>query len=125
MTRARALDASEVEAFYQQAVAAYEQAALRQGRSVLAADIAGIKIDIETAGAAVMDALHPALSGLATARDVPADVRILVFDTEASGVPAPQFARPVRNLIRQRAVGSVICRTIRFKSLIQPQASAW
>jgi hypothetical protein len=102
MTRARALDASEVEAFYQQAVAAYEQAALRQGRSVLAADIAGIKIDIETAGAAVMDALHPALSGLATARDVPADARILVFDTEASGVPAPQFARPVRNLIRWR-----------------------
>jgi len=97
-----ALTHAEVEHLHKSAVAAFHDAVSRQGHSLLTVEVAGIPIDIETAGNELMDAIHPALSGIAVTRPTTKAARILAYDLEASGVPAPQFDRPINHLIRWR-----------------------
>jgi len=102
MTYRGALTSAEVETFHSLAVAAYEKAVARQGRFRLNTNVAGIPIDIEAAGEELISAIRPALAGILAPTAAQGASRILMFDTDASGVPAPQFARPVQHLIRWR-----------------------
>lgn len=102
MTYRGPLTSAEVETFHSLAVAAYEKAAARQGRFLLNTNVAGIPIDIEAAGEELISAIRPALAGIVAPTAAQGASRILMFDTDASGVPAPQFARPVQHLIRWR-----------------------
>lgn len=97
-----ALTYAEVESFHTSAINAFNEAVSRQGRVTLKADIAGIPIDIETAGEELMLAIRPALSGITAMRSATKALRILMFDLEASHVPPPQFDRPIQHLIRWR-----------------------
>lgn len=97
-----ALTHAEVEWLHRSALAAFNEAVSRQGRSVLTAEIAGIQIDIETAGDELMLAIRPALAGIAQLRAATGTSRILVYDLEESGLSAPQFDRPIQHLIRWR-----------------------
>ena len=102
MTDHGALKSAEVERFHAEATRAYSMAAERQGRYLLATEIAGVRIDIETAGPRVMEAIRPALFGISADLTKPAQARILVFDTRSSDVAAPEFGRPIQHLIRWR-----------------------
>lgn len=102
MTDDGALKSAEVERFHAEAARAYSMAAERQGRYLLATEIAGVRIDIETAGPRVMEAIRPALFGISADLTKPAQARILVFDTRSSDVAAPEFGRPIQHLIRWR-----------------------
>lgn len=97
-----ALTQEEVECLHISAVAAFYLAVSRQGRSLLLTEVAGIPIDIETAGDELMHAIRPALSGIVSTRPTTKADRILVYDLESSGVPAPQFNRQINHLIRWR-----------------------
>jgi hypothetical protein len=97
-----ALTQAEVERFHTAAIAAFDEAVSRQGRSILIAEVAGVQIDIETAGEELMLAIRPALSGITVTQNNAKAARILVYDLEASRVPAPQFDRPIQHLIRWR-----------------------
>lgn len=102
MTYRGPLTSAEVETFHSLAVAAYEKAVARQGHFQLNTNVAGIPIDIEAAGEELISAIRPALAGIVAPTAAQGASRILVFDTDASGVPAPQFGRPVQHLIRWR-----------------------
>jgi GT2 family glycosyltransferase len=102
MKHRAALTSAEVEKFHALAVSSYEEAVVRQGSFMLHTKVAGIPIDIEAAGKELIAAIYPALAGIVVPITAPGAARILVFDTDASGVPAPQFARPVQHLIRWR-----------------------
>lgn len=102
MTYRGALTSAEVETFHSLAVAAYEKAVALQGRFRLNTNVAGIPIDIEAAGEELISAIRPALAGIVAPTAARGASRILMFDTDGSGVPAPQFARPIQHLIRWR-----------------------
>lgn len=97
-----ALTHAEVEWLHGAAISAFHEAVSRQGCSVLKVEIAGIPIDIETAGDELMLAIRPALAGIAVPQTPTKASRILVYDLETSGLPAPQFDRPIQHLIRWR-----------------------
>lgn len=97
-----ALTHAEVEGFHRAAISAFHEAVARQGRFLLKTEVAGIPIDIETAGNELLLAVRPALSGITLTRSEARAARILVYDLASSRVPAPQFNRPIQHLIRWR-----------------------
>lgn len=92
----------EVVEFHRAAVTAFHEAASRKGRFLLTTEVAGIPIDIETAGDELLLLIRPALSGITLARSDTRAARILVYDVASSRIPAPHFDRPIQHLIRWR-----------------------
>jgi hypothetical protein len=57
-------------------------------------DVAGVRIRVAFAGAAVADGLMPPLERLASAPSEPVSARFYMWDSESSGTPAPQLPPP-------------------------------
>lgn len=102
MTLPLPLTANEVAEFSAALEHAFQEAASRQPPQRLVCEIGTVRIGIDLAGQALMDAFRPALAGVVVPDDGPVDAALHVFDVTASGVAVPTFRRPMQALIGWR-----------------------
>jgi hypothetical protein len=96
------LSRDEIASFADEMETAFQQAASGDRLHRLVCEIGGVRLGLELASHTLVEAIRPALADIEIAWDGNADVRLCVFDSKESGIPIPEFRRPMRSLIGWR-----------------------
>ena len=93
------LSPDEISAFGLEMEAAFQRAVAKERLYRMVCEIGGVRLGLDLASRALVEAFRPALADIEIDWDGDIDVQLCVFDSKASGVPIPEFRRPMQSLI--------------------------